>query len=221
MVQFEEQYRVVIAPSINASLFDLVLRRAKEEKIFFGILMGTRSDFGGLITIRSCYPIAPKSFSSLNAQVMTIIELHKCVYQKDYSVGFFYLHTDKLDLVSEEVEKFKGFYMREIHGNAVQLTAQVIPGKPIVLEARNLFMQMQGESGKKEIQSVPLECVVECPLSEHNLCKLMYEGLSEENSYIEGDSSIVLESYSVNLTPKAENALNSLVNFAYSVLGEA
>ncbi len=90
-----------------------------------------------------------------------------------------------------------------------------------MLEARNLFTQMQGESGKKEILSVPLECVVECPLSEHNLCKLMYDGLSEDNSYIEGDSSIVLESYSVNLTPKAENALNSLVNFAYSVLGEA
>ena len=214
MVHFEEKFCVVLAPSIGACLVDLVMRKNSEDKRVMGILMGTKDDFGGDIRVRSCHPAEFRQGSVEGCR--TSIELHKCVYPKDQPIGFFCVSFE-IASNKEELKNFRNLYMKEISSSAIELQMIISEGSPVEISCKSYSLSSQPD-GKENLSVNQSGIQVECSLAEYNLCKLLFNELTEEDSYVEGNVRLASEEIGINCDESSVQDLDKLSRIACSIL---
>jgi hypothetical protein len=157
---------LIVPPSLQVAIVDLYLRRATEDRPAIGILMGFKSDFGGEIQVRSCYPL-PSGTGTENVELSVKIpsDLHRVAFPKDQLIGWFSTNS-KACAVIEISQSLRDLAAKECGGNAIELEMHLEPSEAVSFRATN---HLSGASSE-------ISCVVECSLGEWNVCRQLYEG---------------------------------------------
>lgn len=213
MVQLEETVQLVLPPSAKASLVDFALRKNADVKQVIGVLLGSRDDFGGDLRVRSCFPLETRYAVLENCR--TAIDLHRCIFGKDQAIGFFCVVFG--DHINEaELDTFKQFFLKEISSSACELKMQICEGKPVQINAR-YYSSSLGQEDKAENVGVPIKVEVECSAAEYNLCKVLFDNLSENESFVDGNARLAPDDLKIKLKQESIQQLDKLVGIAYKV----
>lgn len=110
MLKVDPQLLLSLPPSIQVAIFSHFLRRTSDEPSVSGVLMGHKSDFGGEINVRNCYPFTPKSPTN----VKSFVDLHRKLHAKDAVLGWYVLETEDRPLTTDPAVRtvvFQEFFL--------------------------------------------------------------------------------------------------------------